>query len=82
MKNPVCRNSGRKVVVGLVWPNRVDWSIPKEQTTITCNACKKVLKRTTLRGEVVTWEMTRLFEYVRIHKATQKKEISNVDTNK
>ena len=76
MKNPVCSNSGRQVFVGIVHTNRIDYAIPKEQKTIKCAKCGKELKRSTLVGEVLTYHMTRLFEIMRYHKATPKKEVN------
>lgn len=70
MSQQRCKNAGRTVYVGMVRPTGVSYAIPKEQETITCAACGKELKRTTLLGEVLATDMTRLFEYVRYHKTS------------
>lgn len=75
MRHSVCRNSGRAHVVGMVTDGVVKYFVPKDQLTITCAKCGKKLKRQTLLGKLLAYNMTQLYEYVRFHKDDRRMEV-------
>lgn len=67
MRHPICKNSGRAHVVGMVTDGVVKYFVPKDQPTITCAKCGKKLRRQTMVGKLLAYNITQLYEYVRQH---------------